>query len=154
MKDVRENSGVPKIPVYLVKNLWCVTRILSKNEGITDEELSKLSNLDLSTVGHLRSLLFKTVQFDPEYIGADMNTPEYQYLQKEKEDVFQNTLKTRLTPDEYTVLVHSCELEGCLKMTFAKIEEEFKIRNARKLKASAIQKLSDDDILRSLYTEG
>ena len=153
MKAVREYSGVPKIPVYLVKDLWCVTRILSKNDDITDIELAKLSDLDVETVSHLRTLLFKTVQFDPEYIGADMRTPEYQYLQKEKEDIFQTTLATRLTPDEYIVLSHSCELGGCIKMTFAKIEEEFNIRNARKLKASAIQKLGEDDVLRSLYTE-
>ncbi len=154
MKAIREYSGTPKIPVYLVKNLWGVTRVLSKNADISDEKLAAKVELDVPTVMHLRSLLFKTVQFDPEYSGVDTDTPEHQYLLKERGIVFQNVLDECLTTEEQIVLSYSCELHGCKKMTFAKIEEEFKIKNARKLKASAVQKLGKDPKLILLYQEG
>lgn len=153
MKAIREYSGTPKIPVYLVKNLWGITRILSKNADISDERIAVQADLDVETVKHLRSLLFKTVQFDPEYSGVDTNTPEQQYLQKERSVAFQTALNECLTSEEQIVLSHSCELNGCKKMTFARIEEEFRIKNARKLKASAVQKLSTDPKLKMLYQE-
>lgn len=147
MKAIREYSGTPKIPVYLVKNLWHVTRVISRNEDITDDALSKEVGLELSTVIHLRSLLFKTVQFDPEYTEIDTNTPEHDCIAKERDCIFQDALTRLLTSDEFIVLSHSCELNGCKKMTFSSIEQEFGIKNARKLKVSAVVKLSQDERL-------
>ena len=144
MKAIREYSGTPKIPVYLVKDLWNVTRVLSKNEGVSDDELSKLSGLSTTSVQHLRGLLFKTVQFDPDYTEVDHETPEQVFIEKEHDFVFQDTLSRLLTPDESIVLSYSFELSGCKKMTFANIESEFNIKNARKLKVSAFEKLSKD----------
>lgn len=153
MKAIREYSGVPKIPVYLVKNLWCITRIISKNDGISDEDLAKKSELPIPTVRYLRGLLFKTVQFDPEYTEADNNTPEHSYIERERTHIFQDALTRLLTSDEFIVLSYSCELNGCKKMTFANIEQEFNIKNARKLKVSAIIKLEQDSKLGTLRND-
>ncbi len=45
MKAIREYSGRPKIPVFLVKNLWRVTRILSVDDGISNEALAVLADI-------------------------------------------------------------------------------------------------------------
>ena len=153
MKAVREYSGTPKIPVYLVKDLWNVTRILSKNDSMSNDELSDKSGLPIDTVSYLRTLLFKNIQFDQEYTEVDNHTPEQALIKKERVQIFQNALDDLLTADELTVLSHSCELNGCTKMTFAVIEYSFKIKNARRLKASAISKLSTHPQLKNLYKD-
>jgi len=153
MKAVREYSGTPKIPVYLVKDLWNVSRRLTKNEDITDSELAAESGLDVTAVHHLRSLLFKTIQFDQEYTRVDTDTPEQQYIQKERDKMFQEALSTLLTGEELIVLTHFCELGGCKKLPFSSIEREFGIKSARKLKASAFMKLRKDPLLSILYKE-
>ena len=153
MKAVREYSGTPKIPVYLVKDLWNVSRILTTNGDISDEELSERASLDILVVKHLRSLLFTTIQFDPEYTEVDYNTPEQEYILKERDSILHQVLSDVLNEDELIVLTHFCELGGCKKMTFADIEDQFNIKNARKIKASAMSKLSKDIRLSTLYKE-
>lgn len=153
MKAIREYSGAPKIPVYLVKNLWNVTRLISKNEGISDEDLASCAKLEIATVQHLRSLMFKIIQFDPEYMDLNYDTPETQYIRKESAKILNDTLDNVLTPDERLVLNYSCELSGYPKMTFTRIETEFGIQKARQLKASAIDKLSKDKQLRTSYKD-
>jgi len=153
MKAIREYSGIPKIPVYLVKDLWAVTRIIKNNEDISDEALATQSGLPLASVQYLKSLLFKTVQFDPEYIEISHSTPEQEYISKERDFIFKDTLEKVLTPEESIVLNHFCALNGCKKMTFARIEQHFNIKNARKLKVTAFAKLSKDPNLKLLHED-
>ena len=154
MKAIREYSGMPKIPVYLVKDLWNITRILSKNDGYNDDQLAELVGIPKDNVTHLRTLIFKSVQFKAEYIEASPITPEDEYAQKERDELILSTLKKLLTTDEFEVLAYTWELWGYAKMTFAKLESDLGIKNPRKLKADALKKLSKNDILKILHEEG
>lgn len=152
MKAVREYGDVPKIPVYLVKNLWKVTRVVSKNETISNVDLAKKTSLDEVTVQYLRSLVFKSVQFNPEYTEVDRTTPEQIYAKKEYCEILQEALDT-LTKLEQTVLMYVFELNNYPKMTLVAIEAEFGIKNARILKASALAKLRKNKKLHLLCKE-
>lgn len=153
MKAIREYSGMPKIPVYLVKDLWSVTRALSKNNEYSDSQIAKLVNISTESVTYLRSLLFKFVPIEVAYDATSSLTPENEYIQKERYKLIINTLKSLLTDKEFIVLVHACELCGHPKMTFTEIEKNFEIKNPRKYKASAVKKLSQNDVLKKLYNE-
>lgn len=154
MKAIREYSGIPKIPVYLVKNLWRVTRIVTKDDSISDEALAKQADITVKDAGYLRLLLFKFVQFDPAYVEASPNTPEDEYALKERDKLIYDVLKCTLTENEFTVLAHTCELCGYPKMTFARIEAELYIKNPRRLKVEALKKLGNDPIMQSINKEG
>lgn len=154
MKAIREYSGMPKIPVYLVKDLWNITRILSKNDEYNDDQLAELTGIPKNNVTYLRTLLFKSVQFKAEYVEVSPITPEDEYAQKERDKLILTTLKKLLTIDEFEVLAHTCELWGYAKMTFAMLESDLRIKNPRKLKADALKKLSKNNILKILYEEG
>ncbi len=153
MKAIREYSGIPKIPVYLVKNLWRVARIISKDDAISDENLAVRAEISQKDAAYLRSLLFKFVQFDASYVEGSPITPEDEYALKERDELVYSTLQNLLTADEFTVLAHIQELYGHTKMTFVRIEEELKINNPRKLKASAMKKLGANEIMRRLYED-
>lgn len=154
MKAIREYSGTPKIPVYLVKNLWRVARIVSKDNTINDTNLAILTNIPEKDVAYLRSLMFKYVQFDASYVESNFTTPEDEYALKERDKLIYTTLHKILTKDEFTVLAHTHELCGYIKMTFAKIEDELGIKNPRRVKAVALKKLSGNKTMRGLYEEG
>jgi len=154
MKAVREYSGRPKIPVYLVKNLWSVSRVLSHNDMIDDVTLAERANVSVEDARYLRSLLFKFVQFDNAYSEVDPCTPEKEFIKREREQLIIEQLKTCLTQEQFTVLAYSCELCGYPKMTFAKIEEIFHIKNPRRIKAAALKALKKSEILQALYAEG
>jgi len=154
MKAIREYSGLPKIPVYLVKNLWCVSRIVSKDNLISNELLAEYANISISDAMYLRSLLFKVVQFDASYAGVCHETPEDIYTLKERDKLIHDTLKTILTEDEFTVLAHTIELYGYSKMSFIQIEFELNIKNPHKLKIVALKKLRNNSIIQGLHKEG
>lgn len=154
MKAIREYSGMPKIPVYLVKNLWCVTRILSKDDAMSNETLAARAGISEKDAAYLRSLMFKFVQFDISCVEGSPVTPEDEYALKERDKLIHETLHKILTEDEFTVLAHTHELCGYTKMTFARIEDELGIKNPRRLKAEALKKLSNDVIMQGLYKEG
>jgi RNA polymerase sigma factor (sigma-70 family) len=154
MKAVREYSGRPKIPVYLVKNLWNVSRVLSQNDTIDNTILAQQANVSVEDAAYLRSLLFKFVQFDNAYSEIDPHTPEEEFIQREREQMIIAQLKQCLTPEQFTVLAYSCELCGYPKMTFAKIEEVFHIKNSRRIKADAMRELKKSEALQVLYKEG
>jgi len=154
MKAIREYSGMPKIPVYLVKNLWKVARILAKDDSISDDVLADLACLEVKDAMYLRSLMFKFVQFDASYVEGSLVTPEAIYELKERDRLIHKVLGEQLTSDEFTVLAHTHELCGYPKMTFARIEEELAIKNPRRLKAEALKRLSNDPTIRSLHKEG
>ena len=153
MKAIREYSGMPKIPVYLVKNLWCVARILSKDDEITDKDLAVRADISEKDAIYLRSLMFKFVQFDLSYMEGSSVTPEDMYALKERDKLIYETLRRTLTVDEFTVLTHTYELCGYSKMTFARIEDELGIKNPRRLKVAALKKLSDSAIMQGLFKE-
>jgi len=154
MKAIREYSGMPKIPVYLVKNLWCVSRILSKDDGISDVDLAERAGVSKKDATYLRSLMFKFIQFDASYVEGSPVTPEDEYALKERDKLIYETLHKILTEDEFIVLAHTHELCGYIKMTFAQIENELGIKNPRRLKAEALKKLSNDAIMQELHKEG
>lgn len=154
MKAIREYSGLPKIPVYLVKNLWKVSRAVTADDSISDSALSAQVELSIKDVRYLRSLLFKKVQFDPACAGAHLETPEDMYALKERDKLIYSTLNDILTKDEFTVLAHTCELCGYPKMAFTRIEAELYIKNPRKLKASALEKLRNNSTMKGLDNEG
>ena len=154
MKAIREYSGLPKIPVYLVKNLWLVARILSKDDTITDMALAKSAGISEKDAAYLRTLMFKFIQFDVSYVVKFPVTPEDVYALKERDELIYKALSTLLTEDEFTVLAHTHELCGYTKMTFAKIEDELEIKNPRRLKVEALKKLSNNPIMQELYKEG
>lgn len=157
MKAIREYSGMPKIPVYLVKNLWCVTRILSKNAVISNIDLAERANVTEKDAAYLRSLLFKFVQFDASYVDGSRTgpmTPEDEYALKERDKLIYEILRKTLTADEFTVLAHTHELCGYTKMTFARIKDELGIKNPRRLKAEALKKLGNDVTMLGIHKEG
>lgn len=155
MKAIREYSGNPKIPVYLVKNLWKVSRILAQNENIPDDELARRTNLTIENARYLRSLFFKTVQFNNTYSEIDASTPEDIFIQKEREVAILQQLEKLLTPAQYIVITHRYGLCGSQLMTFKEIQKNFKeILNARRINAEAIKVLRQSDALQLLYTEG
>lgn len=154
MKAIREYSGMPKIPVYLVKNLWCVTRILAQDGEISNKDLAERAGISEKDVVYLRSLMFKFVQFDAIYVGRSPMTPEDVYALKERDKLIHETLRKVLTEDEFTVLAHTHELCGYTKMTFARIEEELCIKNPRRLKAEALKKLGNNATILGLHKEG
>ncbi len=154
MKAIREYSGMPKIPVYLVKNLWCVTRILAKNNTMSDINLAILANISEKDAKYLRSLIFKFVQFDTSYMEGSSVTPEDIYALKERNKLIYTTLRKILTNDEFIVLAHTHELCGYIKMPFTQIEENLKIKNPRKLKVEALKKLSNNGTMQGLHKEG
>lgn len=154
MKAIREYSGMPKIPVYLVKNLWRVTRILAKDDNISDAALAAQAEISEKDALYLRSLMFKFIQFDASYVEGNTVTPEVIYQLKERDRLIHQVLSNCLTPDEFTVLAHTHELCGYTKMTFAKMEEELDIKHPRKLKTDALKKLRQDSIMLGLHREG
>ena len=154
MKAIREYSGMPKIPVYLVKNLWCVSRILSKDDGISDTDLAERANISEKDATYLRSLMFKFIQFDASYVKGSPVTPEDEYALKERDKLIHDTLHKILTENEFIVLAHIHELCGYTKMTFACIENELGIKNPRRLKAEALKKLGNNATMLGLYKEG
>ena len=154
MKAIREYSGMPKIPVYSVKNLWRVTRILAKDDNISDEALATKAEISEKDAIYLRSLMFKFIQFDASYVEGNTITPEAIYQLKERDRLIHQVLSKCLTSDEFTVLAHTHELCGYPKMTFAKMEEELDIKHPRRLKADALKKLRKDSIMQGLHKEG
>lgn len=154
MKAIREYSGTPKIPVYLVKNLWCVSRILSKNDEISNVDLAKSAGISEKDATYLRSLKFKFIQFDASYVKGSPVTPEDEYALKERDKLIHETLHKILTENEFTVLAHIHELCGHTKMTFARIENELGIKNPRRLKAEALKKLGNNTTMAGLHKEG
>lgn len=154
MKAIREYSGMPKIPVYLVKDLWCVSRILSKNDEISDADLAKRARISEKDATYLRSLMFKFIQFDASCVEGSPATPEDEYALKERDKLIYETLHKILTENEFTVLAHIHELCGYTKMTFARIENELGIKNPRRLKAEALKKLNNNPTMLELYKDG
>jgi len=154
MKAIREYSGLPKIPVYLVKNLWHTARILVNEEKISDEELGNMVGISEKNAAYLRTLMFKAVKFDESYVTNFPKTPEEDFAEKEKNQLIYKTLHEVLTEDEFIVLAHIHELCGFKKMTFARIENELNIKNPRKLKAAAMKKLKKNEILQVVFKEG
>ena len=154
MKAIREYSGMPKIPVYLVKNLWCVTRILSRDAEMSDKDLAARADISEKDATYLRSLMFKFVQFDAAYVEGRPVTPEDVYVLKERDKLIYKTLRGALTADEFAVLAHAYELCGYTKMTFAQIEDELEIKNPRRLKAEALKKLNNNVTIQGLHKEG
>ena len=154
MKAVREYSGSPKIPVFLVKDLWQVSRALSHNDTCTDDELSKITNMSVEGVKHFRALIFKVIQFDPEYTQVeDPVTPEEVFRTTERKQILMDQLRALLTEEEFEVIAHAFGLEGRLRMSLSQIQEILGIQNARKLKVSAFEKLKQCDILKTLLEE-
>ena len=156
MKAIREYSGLPKIPVYLVKNLWNVTRILSRrSDDCDDYTLSKLAGISEADAKYLRTLLFKSVQFENIHSELDINTPEELYTKQERTELLLDQLKTILNADEFCVIVHTFGFEdlGFCKMSFVEISESFNIKNPQHLKSSAINKLKKSNVLKILYEE-
>jgi RNA polymerase sigma factor (sigma-70 family) len=154
MKAIKECSGLPKIPVYLVKNLWSVTRVLANNPDCTDATLAKRANVSESDAKYLRTLIFKCVQFEDTHVETDTTTPEDIYTKEERKNLIAEQMKAVLTTDEFIVIVHTYAFDGFCKRSFAEIEEVFNISNAQKLKISAIKKLKSSDILKKLSEEG
>ena len=154
MKAIREYSGTPKIPVYLVKDLWCVSRIVFKDDAISDVDLAERAGISEKDAIYLRSLMFKFVQFDASYVEGSPVTPEDEYALKERDKLIHETLHKILTENEFMVLAHIHELCGYTKMTFARIENELGIKNPRRLKAEALKKLGNDVIMQELHKEG
>ena len=154
MKAIREYSGMPKIPVYLVKNLWCVSRILSENDKISDVDLAERAGILEKDATYLRSLMFKFIQFDASYIQGSPMTPEDEYILKERDKLIHKALYKILTKDEFIVLAHTHELCGYTKMTFTQIESELNIKNPRRLKVKALKKLGKDTTMLGLHKEG
>lgn len=154
MKAIRKYSGLPKIPVFLVKNLWRVSRILAHNENLDNITLAQRANVSVEDASYLRSLLFKFVQFDSSYSEADPVTPEDEFIRREREQLIIEQLKKLLTYPQFLVMVHSCELCGHSKMTFVEIEKAFKIKNPRRVKTEAMLILKNSEILQILYEEG
>lgn len=154
MKAIREYSGMPKIPVYLVKNLWCVSRILSKNDEISDEDLAERAGILEKDATYLRSLMFKFIQFDASYIKGSPVTPEDEYALKERDKLIHETLHKILTKNEFTVLAHTHGLYGYTKMTFVCIENELGIGNPRRLKAEALKKLGNNATMLRVHEDG
>lgn len=154
MKAIREYSGLPKIPVYLVKNLWSITRILTENNAISDADLAERIGISEKEVIYLRSLMFKSIQFDVAYAAKDLITPEDEYILKERNKLIYEILHKILTANEFTVLAHTQELYGYSKMTFAQIKDELHLKNPRGLKARALRKLENSEIMRKLFEEG
>jgi len=154
MKAIREYSGIPKIPVYLVKNLWCVTRILSKDDAISNVDLAKRANITEKDAAYLRSLIFKIVQFDVSHVKGSPSTPEDVYALKERDKLIYKVLREILTEDEFIVLAYTYELCRYTKMTFERIEEELHIKNPRRLKAEALKKLRNNPTIQGLHKEG
>jgi len=156
MKAIREYSGLPKIPVYLVKNLWNVTRILShQSVDCDDYTLSKLAGISEEEAKYLRTLLFKSIQFETIHSELDTNTPEDLYTKQERIELMLTQLKTILSDDEFCVIVHTFGFDdlGFCKMSFAEISESFNIKNPQHLKSVAIKKLKKSNILKLLYEE-
>lgn len=154
MKAVREYSGSPKIPVFLVKDLWQVSRALAKNDIVSDDELAKVTKLSVEEAIHFRSLIFKVVQFDPEYVQVeDPVTPEEVYCANERSKILMSQLHSLLTPQEFEVIAHAFGLDGCTRMSLSQIQTDLGIQNARKLKASAFDKLRQCDVLKTLLGE-
>jgi len=156
MKAIREYSGLPKIPVYLVKNLWNVTRILSKQvHECDDETLAKLAGISEVDANYLRTLLFKSIQFENVHSEIDPDTPEEVYIKKERMSLIIKQLKKILTKDEFYVIAHTFGFEvfGFCKMSFNEIEETYHIKNPQRLKGTAIKKLKTNNILKLLYEE-
>lgn len=154
MKAVREYGGTPKIPVYLVKNLWNIARILSKEgEKISDADLAKRANILEKDAIYLRSLMFKFIQLDAPYAERNPVTPEDIYALKERDKLIYDTLHKILTEEEFEVLAHTHELCGHVKMTLVQIENVLGIKNPRRLKAQALKKLNSDKIMQRLYTD-
>ena len=154
MKAIREYSGMPKIPVYLVKNLWRVSRILSKNGEISDSELANLADISEKDAAYLRSLMFKFVQFDSSHVKKYPVTPEDLYALKERDKLIHMTLRKLLTADEFTVLMYTHGLCDYPKMSFTFIEDELGIKNPRRLKTCALKKLRNDSIIQELHKDG
>ncbi len=154
MKAIREYSGIPKIPVYLVKNLWCVTRILAIDDTISNIDLAKRADITEKDAAYLRSLIFKVVQFDAAYVEGSPETPEVIYALKERNKLIHDTLHKILTKDEFVVLAHTYELCGYSKMTFERIENGLYIKNPSSIKAKAVKKLRNISIMQELYKEG
>ena len=154
MKAIREYSGIPKIPVYLVKNLWCVTRILAADDTISDDDLAKRADISEKDAAYLRSLIFKVVQFDTAYIKGSPETPEAIYALKERNELIHKILRETLTKNEFIVLAHVYELCGHTKMTLERIENELYIKNPSSIKAKAVKKLRNSTIIQELYKEG
>jgi hypothetical protein len=156
MKSIREYSGLPKSPVYLVKNLWNVARMVSKLPDCDDNALAKLTGVSESEAKYLRTLLFKVIEFENIYAEVDSNTPEDVYSKKERINLIISQLKELLTPDEFCVVVHTFGLEdfGFHKMSFVEIEEIHHIKSPQHLKVSAIKKLKNSGVLKLLYEEG
>lgn len=154
MKAVREYSGHPKIPVYLVKDLWSVSRVLSQNDSIDNGTLAKRANVSEDDARYLRSLLFKFVQFDNAYSEADPVTPEGEFIRQERERLITEQLKKCLTPEQFIVIAYTCEVCGYPKLPFPKIAEIFDISNPRKVHAAALQALKENKVLQVLYKEG
>jgi len=157
MKAIREYRGTPKIPVYLVKNLWNVARILSKEgEEISDVDLAKRADISEKDAAYLRSLMFKFIQFDASYVEKNPITPitpEDIYALKERDKLIYDTLHEILTEKEFEVLAHTHELCGYVKMTFVQIEDALGIKNPRRLKAQALKKLNSNKTMQRLYTD-
>lgn len=154
MKAINEYSGRPKIPVYLVKDLWCVSRILSQNDNLDDVTLAERANISVASAADLRSLLFKFVPFDSTYSEVVFTTPEDELIRRERDAMVIKQLKECLTPEQFTVIMYSCELCGYPKMSFKQIAKIFKIANPRRIKIEAMRVLRKNEVLEELYKEG
>jgi RNA polymerase sigma factor (sigma-70 family) len=154
MKAINEYSGRPKIPVYLVKDLWCVSRILSQNDNLDDITLAERANISIESAAHLRSLLFKFVPFDSTYSEVVFTTPEDELIRRERDAAIIEQLKKCLTPEQFTVIMYSCGLCEYPKMKFKQITKIFKIENPRRVKLEAMHILSKNVVLEELYKEG
>lgn len=153
IKALREYSGLPKIPVFLVKNLWKVSRIVSQNDSIDNRTLATQAQLPIKDVVYLRSLLFKFVQFDGAYSKIDSATPEDSFIRHERERLIVERLEQCLTPDQFRVVVYSCALCGYPKMTLVDIGRVFGIKNPQYVRVTAFKALKNDPTLQNLYKE-
>jgi len=163
MKAVRDYSGAPKIPVFLVKDLWRITRALACKEIYTEAEVDTFTNLTayvqknnngVDVEVKFKDLIFNVVQFDPEYtLTEDPVTPEEVFRTNEQKQILMDKLHELLTDEEFEVVAYAFGLEGRVQMSLSQLHESLGIQNVRKLKISAFEKLRQCDILKTLCKE-
>jgi RNA polymerase sigma factor (sigma-70 family) len=156
MKAIRECSGVPKVPAYLIKNLWRMTKLMStipQDQLESDVSVSDKIGINVEDARYFKSLSFKTVSFDSNHDPIDYNTPEIMYYTMERKGRINSVLRALLTEQEFLIVAHTTGLDGFEILKTKQIGLKYSIKNIKRVKRNAYRKMSESPLLKQLYKE-
>jgi RNA polymerase primary sigma factor len=156
---LRTGSGVPSIPPYKITKVWKVSRavrdLLQKGIEVTSENIAIDTNLSVDEVKALQQLLYQVISLDDAEFVFDQSSVEFEYIQKEREDLTQKELSRVLSDVQIEIIYNYYGFGNYTSCSLLKISQRMgvSLEYVRQLYQKALALLKESKLLYLLYEE-